>query len=235
MESEPNQDYTPIAVARQGVRWILDKVLVRPPKVMCDPCAGGGVFGRVFAEESPETIRWGVDINDGAWKQHYNWTEVGPIQTVGARLKQPDQFACDVIQTNPDFGIVYECLPLWLELAPVVVLYCKDDLGQRSTTRGMFGNLPYPAIFARIPGAVFHRLDAMGRPKSDSRSYGWWVFEAAPGYLKPLEEQERWETLNLPLLPGADRKITWGETPEALADDGFDSEETPCQHGDDGW
>ena len=228
----------------------MDELLTAPPRLALDPCAGAGIFGAVLAEEAPDVLRWGIDIRDGGWRSRYNWSEAGPAQDVCAKLLEAEDarshgFPADLVITNPDFGIVYECLPLWLKMAPVVVLYCKDDLGQRSTTKGLYGTLPTPCAFARIPGAVFHRMDPKtGRPKSDSRSYGWWAF-LAPQVVSEVKAEwrsgtNRWISFNLPKLPGAARRITAEEIvdPEPeLEDDEIDwgTADDEAAEEDDGW
>lgn len=182
-----------------------------------DPSAGSGVFSSVFFDIMWDRLKGEIPImctnieprkeeelpllrlGNPTWASTFEqW-----LAMWGARDRTPKY---DCIATNPPFSRLApkngeSWIPKLISLLQpfgALILYAKDELGQRSKAGAkLFKDHP-PFAQYRVTGPVSHREDN----KADSRCYSFWVW-AGPGAPK----QDYWIAENLPMLPTSSRQL----------------------------
>lgn len=198
------------------------------PVQFLDPSAGSGVFSSVFFDIMWARLKGEVPIactNIEPRREeelpllqlgHPHWGctfETWLAMWAVRDARKAPKYDC--IATNPPFTKLApkdgdSWIPKLLDLLQpygCLILYAKDELGQRSKAgTKLFKDYP-PFAQYRVAGPVSHREDN----KADSRCYSFWVWAG-----RGAPKVDYWITENLPLLPTASRQLQANKPSERI-------------------
>ncbi|MCA9636779.1 MAG: hypothetical protein KC420_12190 [Myxococcales bacterium] len=212
---EHEADFTPQGLVVDLLTY-LDGLLVEPPRIAVDPCAGPGAWGQVEAELWPDSFRVGVELRrsengGGHYQRFVNGVGIDDAiagKGVGDRFHE-DMLAADAVITNPAFKPTFERgdgrgkarvpRPCWIETfleqfrsLRVMALLGRTQFGQRGDGVGILADHP-PMLQLRATAAAACR----GGSSVDSSDYSLWVW-GDPLALRERPSPLGWATINVP-------------------------------------
>lgn len=204
-------DFTPQGLV-VDLLVFLDDLLVAPPKVALDPCAGPGIWGQVERILWPTTTTIGVELRRETGGRHYHRAVngVGAIAALDGRTPLGNVADdVDAVITNPAFKPTFERgdgkgkarVPRdsWIDIfrrrlrrLKVLALLGRSQWGQRGDGVGIIADHP-PMLQLRATAAAACR----GGSSVDASDYSLWIW-GDPLALRERPSSLGWTTLNVP-------------------------------------
>lgn len=200
--------FSPVAVVDQFLRVLPTLVWIPTIGRLLDPCAGGGVFGKVAGQRMPGWERVAVEPRHEErpyLERNYDHHVIARAQDYSASvLDLVDPY--DLVVTNPPWWcwpeIFDACQPLVRARGALALLGPSTWGHSDESSEGIdvFERV-CPAYQLRVRG----RIAFNGGSSTDNRKCSWWV------WLNDGVERDSWTTLTLPALPAEARR--WSVRP----------------------
>ncbi len=141
------------------------------PRVVLDPCCGDGAVLDVVREEWATVERWGIEIDNG------RAIASGMDHRVAHRSALIDQRwpACDLVLTNPPFGLAMEFVQRAIHecaVGTVAMLLRLPWLASQKRAPWLRANTPSVYVLPRRPSFTGKGTDAT--------DYAWMVWDGRP-------------------------------------------------------